>query len=239
MLIGLRPVIEAIEAGKNFSKVFIRKGLQGDLFHDCFRLVRQNKIPFQYVPVEKLNSFTRANHQGIVALISTIPYHDITQIIPTLYEEGKVPFILVLDGITDVRNFGAITRSAEAAGVHAILVGAKKAAIVNSDAIKTSAGALNRIPVCREENLESAITYIKNSGITVFGASEKAEDLYFNHSFSGPTAFVMGAEDLGISPAILTKIDYLVKIPMIGVIASLNVSVATGILLFEAAKQRL
>ena len=238
-IIGIRPVIEAINSGKSFSKIFFKRGLKGELFHECFKLVRQNKIPFQYVPNEKLNQYSRSNHQGVVALTSQIHYHDISQLIPTLYESGKDPFILVLDGITDIRNFGGISRSAEAAGVDAIVIGTKKSAIVNSDALKTSAGALNRIPVCREENIEGAIQFLKDSGIKIIGASEKANTIYTEATYSGPVALVMGAEDSGISGAILNEIDELVKIPMQGDIASLNVGVACGIILFEILRVRL
>lgn len=239
LIIGFRPIIEAIHSGKSISKVFIKKGSKGDLFHECFKLIREFKIPFQYVPTEKLNQFSRSNHQGIIALISPIAYHDISQIIPSLFEAGKEPFILVLDGITDIRNFGGICRSAEAAGVDAIVIGSKKAAIINSDAIKTSAGALNRIPVCREEDLSITVTFLKNSGLKTIGASEKAEAVYSNEDLTGPIAITMGAEDTGISENILNILDSQVKIPMAGTIASLNVGVACGILLFDVLRQKM
>lgn len=237
-IIGIRPVIEAISTGKSFVKIFIKRGLKGDLFQECFQLIRENNIPFQYVPIEKLNRLTRANHQGLIAIVSPIPYQDISTILPGIYEKGKDPFLLILDGITDIRNFGAITRSAEAAGVDAIIIGAKKAAMINAEALKTSAGALNRIPVCRESDLSRTVKYLNESGITLFGASEKAHKQYFDSVFTGPLAIVMGAEDTGISEAVLKNIHELVKIPMVGEISSLNVGVACGILLFEALKQR-
>lgn len=237
-IIGIRPVIEAINAGKSFSKVFIKKGLKGELFRECFMLIRKHKIPFQYVPNEKLNSLSKSNHQGIVALISPVAYYDISQLIPSIYEKGKDPFILILDGITDIRNFGGITRSAEAAGVDAIIIGNKKSALINADAVKTSAGALNRIPVCREENLEKTLDYLKDSGIRIFGASEKATKTYYDISYTGPVAIIMGAEDTGLSQAVISKTDSLIKIPMYGTIASLNVSVACGIILFEIARHK-
>jgi 23S rRNA (guanosine2251-2'-O)-methyltransferase len=238
-IIGFRPVIEAIHSGKSITKVFIKKGSRGDLFHECFKLIREYKIPFQYVPIEKLNQFSRSNHQGIVALVSPIPYHDITQIIPSIFESGKEPFILVLDGITDVRNFGGICRSAEAAGVNAIVTGSKKAALINSDAIKTSAGALNRIPVCREEDLEKTLVFLKSSGLKTIGASEKADKNYTNEDLTGPVAIVMGAEDTGISGNIIKVLDTQIKIPLAGNIASLNVGVACGILLFDVLRQKM
>jgi 23S rRNA (guanosine2251-2'-O)-methyltransferase len=238
-IIGFRPIIEAILAGKTISKIFLKKGSGGDLFHECFNLIRKYEIPFQYVPVEKLNQLSRSNHQGVIALISPIPYNDITQIIPTLFEAGKDPFILVLDGITDIRNFGGICRSAEAAGIDAIIVGTKKAAMINSDAIKTSAGALNRIPVCREENLEKTILFLKNSGLKIISASEKAQTPYYQEKLTDPLALVMGAEDTGISANLITESDSLIKIPMAGKIASLNVGVACGVIIFEVLRQKM
>lgn len=238
-IIGLRPVIEAINAGKNFVKILVKRGLKGEVCQECLGLAIENNIPVQYVPLEKLNSISRSNHQGVIAIISPIPYQDITTLLPGIYELGKDPFLLILDGITDIRNFGAIARSAEAAGVDAILVGSKKAAMINSDAIKTSAGALNRIPVCREDDLGKTINFLQESGIMIVGASEKANDLYFNADFTGPIAIIMGAEDTGISGTALKRIDKLLKIPMVGKISSLNVGVACGVLLFEGLKQRI
>jgi len=239
LVIGFHAVIEGINSGQNFVKVLFKTGLRGELFQECFTLVRKHKIPFQYVPQEKLNGITRANHQGVIAIISPIPYQDISNILPVIYENGKEPFLLLLDGITDIRNFGAIARSAEAAGVDAIIIGSKKAAMINSDAIKTSAGALNRIPVCREENIEKAIHFIKDSGIEVFGATEKAEISCFDTQYSGPIALVLGAEDTGLSDGVLKEVHYLIKVPMVGSISSLNVSVACGIILFDIVRKRI
>lgn len=238
LIIGLHPVMEAINSGKNFIKVFFKSGLKGDLFQECFALVRKNQIPFQYVPIEKLNGITHANHQGVIALISPIPYYDISVVLPGIYESGREPFLLVLDGITDIRNFGAIARSAEAAGVDAIIIGSKKVAMINFDAIKTSAGALNRIPVCREENIDKTIRFLKDSGISIYGATEKAELSCFDVDFAGPVALVLGSEDEGLSTSVLKEADKLVKIPMEGTIASLNVSVACGIILFDIVRKR-
>lgn len=239
IIIGIRPVIEAINSGKSIVKVFLKRRMNGELFQECFNLIRKNDIPFQYVPIEKLNKLTRANHQGVIAIVSPIPYQDISTLLPGIYESGKDPFLLILDGITDIRNFGAIARSAEAAGINAIIIGSKKAAMINSDAIKTSAGALNRIPVCRETDLGNTVKFLKESGIKLFGASEKAENTYYNADFKGPAAIVMGAEDTGMSESVINNIHEQLKIPMIGQISSLNVSVACGIILFEALKQRM
>ena len=233
---GIRAVEEAIDAGKEIDKIFIKKGLQGELFKGFFKKVKELGIPFQFVPVEKLNRITRKNHQGVIAFISSISYHNIEQIIPTLYEEGKEPFILVLDGVTDIRNFGAIARTAECAGVNAIVVPAKGGAAVNADAIKTSAGALHLIPVCRVNSLADTVRYLKESGIKIVAATEKGADEYHKADYSGPKCLVMGAEDRGVSTEILEIADIRSKIPLNGQIKSLNVSVAAGIMLYEMLK---
>lgn len=238
ILYGFRPLTEAMDQGKTIDKVFIQKGLQGPQFKEVFFLIRQNKIPFQYVPLEKLNKFTRGNHQGIVAFISAIEYHSIYDIVPHIYEEGKVPFLLILDKITDVRNIGAIARSAECAGVDAIILPLKGGAQLNEDAVKSSAGALNKIPVCRHSNLVEVIQYLQDSGITVVSVTEKSSAYYFEQDMTMPLCFIMGNEYEGIAFEYLKKSDSSVKIPMTGTIESLNVSVATGIVLFEAVKQR-
>lgn len=239
ILFGFHSVIEAIKANKTFEKVFIKKDLRGDLFQECFKLIRQANIPFQYVPIQKLDRITRANHQGIIAVVSSIEYHDLSILLPGIYEEGKDPLILILDGITDIRNFGAIARSAESAGVDAIVIGKKGSAIINADAIKTSAGALNRIPVCRVDSISDTIKFLRESGITIIGASEKAENYYYSSDLNSPLAVVMGSEDTGLSSSSIKHVDTLVKIPMMGKLSSLNVSVATGVILFEVVRQRI
>ena len=230
---GIRAVEEAIDAGKEIDKILIKKGLHGELFRGFFKKVQERKVPFRFVPVEKLNRITKKNHQGVIAFISPVVYHNIEQIIPALYEEGKEPFILVLDGITDVRNFGAIARTAECAGVNAIVIPANGSVSVNADAIKTSAGALHLIPVCRVSNLADTVRYLKESGIMIVAATEKGADEYTSPDYSGPKCLVMGAEDTGISREILEIADVYSKIPVKGTIKSLNVSVATGIMLYE------
>lgn len=235
---GIRAVMEAIEAGKEFDKIFVKKGLNGDLANEMLAHLRRYQISFQYVPIEKLNRLTQKNHQGVIGLTSPITYQDIEMILPRLYEEGKNPFILVLDGITDIRNFGAIARSAECAGVDAIIIAEKGAATVNADAIKTSAGALHKIPVCRVKNLNSTLKFLQQSGLVLSAASERANSTYYETSWIEPTAIIMGAEDVGVSSENIRLCDNLVQIPMNGTISSLNVSVAAGILLFEVVKQR-
>lgn len=239
MIYGMRPVLEAIESGKTIDKVMFQKGLSGPLFKDLFIKVREHKIPFQYVPVEKLNRLTRGNHQGVVAFMSAIEYNDIYAIVPFLFEQGKVPFLLILDKITDVRNIGAIARSAECAGVDAIILPLKGGAQLNEDAVKSSAGALHKVPICRHSNLVEVIDYLKESGIEVIGVTEKAEHTYYQRDFKKPVCLVMGNEYEGIAWDYLRKCDASVRIPMVGTIRSLNVSVATGILLFEVEKQRM
>ncbi len=238
MIFGIRAVIEAINAGKEIEKIFIRREMGGDLLKELFDLVQERKIPVQKVPLEKLNRLTTKNHQGVVAYISSIEYQHIENIIPMLYESGKDPFIVILDGVTDVRNFGAIARTCECAGVDAIVMPMRGGAAANADAVKTSAGALHIIPVCRENSLHNTVSYLQKCGIKVVAASEKASHLYSQADYSGPLAIVMGAEDVGISPDILRIVDDMVSIPICGQISSLNVSVATGIIVYEAVKQR-
>lgn len=237
-IFGTRSVIEAVLAGKEIDKILIRKNIESDLVGELFDVLKGKQIPVQRVPVEKLNRVTMKNHQGVVAFLSAVTYQHLEDIIPTLYEEGKVPFILLLDGITDVRNLGAIARTCECAGVHAIVVPATNSAGINADAVKTSAGALHTLTVCREKTLREAILFLKNSGVHLIAATEKAATDYTEADYSGPTAIVMGAEDTGVSPEHLRLCDELVRIPLYGKIASLNVSVAAGILIYEALKHR-
>ncbi|MFH0760683.1 MAG: 23S rRNA (guanosine(2251)-2'-O)-methyltransferase RlmB [Bacteroidota bacterium] len=237
-IFGLRPVQEALEAGRNIERILIRKGLQGDQVQPLLQLIRQAGIPYQMVPVEKLNRVTRKNHQGIIAITAMITYQPFEEVIAQVFESGKDPLIIILDGITDVRNMGAIARSAEAAGADAILIPEKGSAQINPDALKTSAGALSIIPVCRTPDLIRSVRYLKNAGLKITGATEKTDILYYQADFRSPVALIMGAEDVGISPALLDLCDQEVRIPMLGKISSLNVSAAAAILLFEVVRQR-
>lgn len=238
MIFGIRAVMEAVEAGKDIDKVMVKRELSGDLFQELQQLLRSYEIPMQRVPLERIDRITRKNHQGVIAFTSAVTYQKLENIIPMLYEEGKNPFILVLDGVTDVRNFGAIARTCEVAGVNAIVIPARGSVTVNADAIKTSAGALHTIPVCREQNLKEAIIFLKNSGIKVVAATEKAASFYTDCDFTVPAAIVMGAEDEGVGTDHLRVSDELVKIPQSGNIQSLNVSVAAGVLIYEVIRQR-
>ncbi|MDP4267425.1 MAG: 23S rRNA (guanosine(2251)-2'-O)-methyltransferase RlmB [Bacteroidota bacterium] len=235
---GIRPVIEAINSGKEIDKILIQNGLKGELIRDLMPLIKENKINFQFVPVQKLNSLTRGNHQGVVAYISEIPFQNIEYILPGTFEQGKMPLILILDRITDVRNFGAIARTAECSGVDAIIIPFKGAAQVNGIAVKTSAGALMRIPVCKSHNLKNTIEFLKESGLQIISCTEKTDNLIYNADLNKPTALIMGSEEDGISEEYMKRSDMLVKIPVIGAIESLNVSVACGVILYEAVRQR-
>ncbi len=239
IIYGIRPVMEAMDNGKTIDKILLQKGVSSTLFKELFFTIRQNKIPFQYVPVEKLNKYTRGNHQGVVAMMSAIEYDNIFDIVPALYEAGKVPFLLMLDKVTDVRNVGAIARSAECSGVDAIILPLKGAAQLNEDAVKSSAGALHKIPVCRHPNLVEVINFLKDSGIELVAVTEKAEHTYYEKEFTQPVCLLMGNEYEGIAWDYLRECNDSVRIPMVGTIRSLNVSVATGILLFEVERQRL
>ena len=237
-LFGIRPVIEAIHAGRELEKVFIRKGLTGDLYHELIKLIRDTGTPYQFVPPEKLNRITRKNHQGVIAYMSLITYSPMAEIIHRVYESGGIPLIIILDGVTDVRNFGAIARSAEVAGAHAIVIPDRGSAQINADAVKTSAGALMSLPVCRVRSLEKAAAELKDSGLRIVGASEKSGKIFYRTDMSGPLGIVLGSEDTGISREMLNSCDELVSIPTHGKIESLNVSSAAAVLVFEAERQR-
>lgn len=236
---GLRAIIEAIEAGKSIDKVLIKKDLNGDLSRELFAKIKEYGILAQRVPLEKLNRITMKNHQGAIAILSPVEYQKLENIIPILYEEGRLPFIIILDGITDTRNFGAIARTAECAGADAIVIPEKGSVTVTPDAIKTSAGALLHIPVCRERNIPDALKILKENGYQIVGASEKSKENYTAIDYNIPTAIVMGAEDTGISNEVLRVCDKLAAIPIIGKIGSLNVSVAAGVMMYEVINQRI
>jgi len=238
MVYGIRPVMEALNAGKELEKVFLQRGAGSEAFKELMKLLRQYEVPTQMVPLEKLNKLTRKNHQGVVAYISPVSFYNIEDVIPGLYEEGKTPFLLIFDRITDVRNFGALLRTAESAGVNAVVIPAKGSAQLNSGTIKSSAGAIYKIPICRAHNLKDVIDFLKNSGIKVAAATEKTDKLYFETNLTGPLAIIMGSEGEGVSGEYLKKADLHLRIPMLGEIESLNVSVAGGVLMYEVVRQR-
>lgn len=239
MIFGIRAVIEAIQADKEIDKILVRRDLQGELAKELFDVLHGTTIQVQRVPQERLDRYTRKNHQGVIAFISAITYQKLEDIIPFVYEQGRDPFIVLLDGVTDVRNFGAIARTCECASVDAIVIPAKGSVSVNADAIKTSAGALHVLSVCKEKSINQAIRFLQQSGVKVYAASEKAAENYTHIAYDGPTAIVMGAEDTGVSYENLRICDAMIKIPQFGTIGSLNVSVASSILIYEVVRQRM
>lgn len=239
VVFGIRAVIEAIESGKQVDKVLMKKDLGGELARELLSVTREYNVPVQRVPVERINKVTRKKHQGVIAFMAAVDYYHVDDIVPALYDEGINPLVVVLDGVTDVRNFGAIARTCECAGVNCIVIPERNSVSVNADAVKTSAGALNYLPVCRERNLVKAVQYLRDSGFKVMGASEKTDLNYTKADFTGPVAIVLGAEDTGISTDVLKLCDTLVAIPEFGQINSLNVSVAGGIMIYEVVRQRL
>lgn len=237
-IFGIRAIIEAIEAGKSIDKVLVRRDLSGDLSRELFAVIKQYGILMQRVPAERLNRITKKNHQGAIAMISPIEYSRLDNLLPTLYEQGQTPFVLVLDGLTDTRNFGAIGRTADCSGVNGIVIPERNSVSVTPDAVKTSAGGLFYVPVCRERDLVTAVRMLKDSGVKVVAASEKASRNYTEVDYTVPVAIIMGSEDVGISNDVLRICDELVAIPMLGNIGSLNVSVAAGIMMYEVVRQR-
>jgi 23S rRNA (guanosine2251-2'-O)-methyltransferase len=238
MIFGTRAVIEAVQANKEVDKILMRRDLQNDLSRDLFNIVKKTNIPIQRVPQEKLDRLTRKNHQGVIAFISAVTYQKLEDIVPFLYEEGKNPFVVLLDGVTDVRNFGAIARTCECAGVDALVIPARNSVSVNADAVKTSAGALLSLPVCKESGITDAIRFLKDCGYKVFAATERAAAEYTQADYTTPVALVMGGEENGVSPDNLRFCDEMVKIPISGNIASLNVSAAASVLIYEVVRQR-
>ena len=238
-IFGLRAIIEAIEAGKNIDKILIKKDLGGELSKELFAKIKEYGVITQRVPVEKLNRITMKNHQGAIALLSPIEYCKLDDLIPLFYEEGRVPFVILLDGLTDTRNFGAIARTAECVGADAIVIPEKGSVSVTPDAVKTSAGALLHIPVCREKSIAGAVKTLKENGYKIVGATEKASINYTEIEYDLPVGIVMGAEDTGISDDVLRACDALGAIPILGNIGSLNVSVVAGVMMYEVVRQRL
>lgn len=237
-IFGLRAVIEAIKAGKQIDRLLVRQGLQGSLYHELMIEVRTHNIAYQIVPLERIELVTKKNHQGVLAWLSLIEYQSVSNLLPMIYEKGEDPLIMVLDGVSDVRNFGAIVRSAGCMGAHAVVIPEKGSARITSDAIKTSAGALHTFPVCREKSIVRAVEFLKDSGLKIICADEKHGQIISETDLTGPASIVMGSEDKGISRELLSLADSRIKIPLTGTINSLNVSVAAGILLYEISRQR-
>jgi len=237
-LFGIRPLAEYLEGGGKPERVLIQQGLLGSNFQKLFAMIRDQKVPFQMVPPERLNKYKKHNHQGVVAFMPAIVYHTLEKIIPAILDAGERPLLVILDGITDVRNMGAIARSAECAGAHALVLSEKGNAPINADAIKASAGALTRLSVCKERSVLHAIGFLKECGINLLVCDDGGKHSIYDADLSRPLGIIMGSEDRGASKATKKMADGMIRIPMKGKIASLNVSVATGIVLFEAIRQR-
>ena len=237
-IFGLRAIIEAIEAGKDIDKILVKTDINGDLARELLGKAKAYGILVRRVPQEKLNRITMKNHQGAIAILAAVPYHRLDNVSPMLYEEGRNPLMVVLDGVTDIRNFGAIARTACCAGVDAIVIPSHNSVSITADAIKTSAGALFHIPVCREKSTLDAVRQLKDNGYKIVAATEKGARNYTEVDFTVPVAIVMGAEETGISDEVLIIADDLAAIPIVGEISSLNVSVAAGVMVYEALRQR-
>ena len=238
MIFGIRAVMEAIDAGKVLDKVLLRRDMSSTIGRELVRKLEGTATPIQRVPVEKLNQFTDRNHQGVIAFLSPIEFTPLDSLVPALYDDGKVPLLMLLDGVTDVRNFGAIARTCVCAGVHALIIGTRGSAAINGDAIKASAGALHTLPICKVENLQNAIQYLRESGLRIVAATEHTERNYTEVDMTLPTCIVMGSEEKGIYEENLKLCTDRVRLPMTGVIESLNVGVAAGVFIYEAVRQR-
>jgi 23S rRNA (guanosine2251-2'-O)-methyltransferase len=238
MIYGTRAVIEAILAGKNIDKVMIQSGLTNDLVKELIAVARNNNVPVAFVPPEKLKRFSAKNHQGVICLLSSVSFASLDNLIYTAYNEGREPFFLLLDRVTDVRNFGAIVRTAECAGLDGIVIADKGNVPITSDAMKTSAGALNHLPICRENDMKKTLQLLRDNGIRLIACTEKTEKSIHSLSLTGPIALILGSEEDGISDTFLREADELVRIPLKGKIGSLNVSVAAGIAMYEIVRQR-
>lgn len=238
MIFGTRAVMEAIKAGREIEKIFVQAGLNNDLIKELIQTAKSNGVPFTFVPQAKLNRLSTKNHQGVICQLATVSYANLEGIIDKAFLEGRAPLLLIVDRVTDVRNFGALARTAECAGLDAIIMGDSGNAPITGDAMKTSAGALSHLPVCRVKDMKKTLHFLRESGIQIIACTEKATDLLYDVDLNTPLALIMGSEEDGISPQLLKDADRLAKIPMRGKISSLNVSVAAGISIYEALRQR-
>ena len=238
LLFGIHAVMEAIKSGKSIDKIFVQKGLKGDLSKDLLALLKEHNIVPNTVPIEKLNKLTRKNHQGVVAFVSPVTFYDLEELIIQTQEKGETPFFILLDQLTDARNFGAIIRTAECVGAHGIIIPKSGSAPVSADTVKTSAGAVFNMPICKVDHLKDALFLLQASGIQSVAATEKTDNEIYQVDFNQPIAIVMGSEGKGVSPGILKQVDHKAKLPMFGNISSLNVSVAAGVFMYEVVRQR-
>ncbi|WP_428223349.1 23S rRNA (guanosine(2251)-2'-O)-methyltransferase RlmB [Flavobacterium sp.] len=237
-IFGIRAILEAIHAKKEIDKVFVQKDAQGDLMHELLKTLKKHNVNFSYVPVEKLNRLTSNNHQGAIATIAPISFISLENLVEKVTENGKTPLLLILDQLSDARNFGAIIRTAECTGVDGIIVQKQGSAPVNGDTVKTSAGAVFNIPICKVDHIKDAVFYLQGSGIKTVAATEKTENNIYDIDLKEPLAIIMGSEDKGVNPSVLKIVDEKAKLPMFGTISSLNVSVACGAFLYETVRQR-
>lgn len=238
MIFGTRAVMEAIRSGREIEKIYVQAGLNNDLIKELIGEAKQRQVPYSFAPQQKLNHLGSKNHQGVVCVLAAVQYAVIEDIIDKTYSDGKEPFILVLDRITDVRNFGAIARTAECGGVDAIVIAEKGSATVTPDAIKTSSGALHHLPVARSKDLKKTLQFLKDNGIKIVACTEKATASIYKTDLNSPLALVLGSEEDGISPELLRIADVQVKMPLKGKVGSLNVSVAAGVAIYEAIRQK-
>ena len=238
MIFGIRAVMEAVDAGTVLDKVLIRRDMSSSIGKELLGKLDGTGTYVQRVPIEKLNQYTDKNHQGVIAFLSPIEFYPLDNLVASLYDEGKTPLLVMLDGVTDVRNFGAIARTCACAGVHALIIGTRGSAAINGDAIKASAGALHTLPVCKVENMQNALRYLQESGLRIVAATEHTDRNYTEVDMTLPTCIVMGSEEKGIYEENLKLCTDRVRIPMAGTIESLNVSVAAGIMIYEAVRQR-
>ncbi|WP_397447324.1 23S rRNA (guanosine(2251)-2'-O)-methyltransferase RlmB [Polaribacter sp. R77954] len=238
-IFGIRAIIEAIESGSTINKVYLQKGLRGNLFYELDKIIKTNKISTSTVPVEKLNRLSKnQNHQGAVAQISPVEFYDLEELLEKILDKNKTPLFLILDQLSDVRNFGAIIRTAECTGVHGIIIQKNGSAPVNAETIKTSAGAAFKVPICKVDHIKDAMFLLQASNIKIVAATEKTDNSIFDINFNQPVAIIMGSEHRGVNPSVLKMVDYKAKLPLLGEIASLNVSVACGAFLYESVRQR-
>lgn len=239
LIYGRHPVLEALQSGSPVDKVFLQQGTSGPFEKELRHLCRDLEVPMRVIPRDRLQRMVRGNHQGVVALLAAVAYQSLENVLPHVFETGEAPLFLVLDGVTDVRNLGAIARSAEVTGAHALIVGLKNSAGLSGDAVKASAGALLRLPVCREKSVVGAITYLQNSGVRVLASDLSGEQALHECELRGPTAIVLGSEGEGISQAVARQADVRFRLPQVGTLNSFNVSVAAGIMLYEVMRRRM
>ena len=237
-IFGIRAILEAIQAGKEIDRVFVQKESSGDLMRELMKALKKHEVNYAYVPQEKLDRMTSGNHQGAVATISPVKFHDLETMVESALSSGKIPLFLILDQLSDARNFGAIIRTAECTGVSGIIVQKQGSAPVNGDTVKTSAGAVFNVPICKVGHIKDAIFHLQGSGIKTVAATEKTDKNIFDLELNQPLAIIMGSEDRGVNPSVLKIVDEAAKLPMYGNIGSLNVSVACGAFLYETLRQR-